>query len=100
MGNPKRKQMPEGSAGFPQKIKGVRKDACRSAIYNLKSEICNLQSDFYNLTSDFCNLARIYSSFSIPLCATPILSLVEFFTMYIIPSACRITSCAVRASCG
>ena len=39
-------------------------------------------------------------SCNIPLCATPMLSRVEFFTMYIIPSACRMTSCAVCASCG
>ena len=38
--------------------------------------------------------------FSIPLCAIPILSRVLFFTMYIISSAWRITSCGVLASCG
>src|ERR1700733_4138224 len=40
------------------------------------------------------------SYFITPRCAIPILSRVEFLTMYIIPSAWRIRSWAVRASCG
>src|SRR5258705_12109578 len=58
---------------------------------NQQSEICNCHSQLE---------ARRSYSCSIPRCATPILSRVEFFTIYIIPSACRITSCAERASCG